>query len=148
MLYRSRFLAVAALIGLCAGCDSRHSPAAFHLPKGDLDRGQTAFLDLGCHSCHEVPGATGLPAPSVQPVVPVKLGGVIGQRMSDGYIVTSLLDPSYQLAPYPRNQIASEGQSRMPCYTGKMTTQQMIDLVAFLQSRYILRRWSPQVFTD
>jgi len=142
MLYRFKFPALAALIGLCAACDSRHSPAALHLPAGDVDRGKTAFLDLGCHSCHEVSGAD-LPAPSVQPAIPVKLGGVIDRRLSDGYIVTSLLDPSYQLAPYPRNQITSGGKSRMPCYTTKMTTQQMIDLVAFLQSSYTLQRWSP-----
>jgi mono/diheme cytochrome c family protein len=145
MLFRLRVSALAALIGVCAACDSRHSPAAFHLPAGDIDRGKAAFVSLGCHSCHEVPGA-GLPTPSVQPAVPVKLGGVIDRRLSDGYLVTSLLEPSYQLAPYSRDQITADGKSRMPCYAEKMTTQQMIDVVAFLQSRYVLRRWSPQYF--
>lgn len=134
-----------ALMGLFAACDSRHSPAAFHLPKGDVERGKVAFVNLGCHSCHVVPGSD-MPTPYVQPAVPVKLGGVIDRRMSDGYIVTSLLDPSYQLAPVARDQITSDKQSRMPCYAGKMTTQQMIDVVAFVQSRYVLRRWSPQYF--
>jgi len=140
MHYRLRFLALAALVGVCAACDSRHSPAAFYLPAGSVERGETAFVALGCHSCHEMSGAP-TPAPYVHPVVPVKLGGRIDRRLSDAYIVTSLLDPSYQLAPYPRDQITSDGKSRMPCYAGKMTTQQMIDLVAFLQSRYRPGRW-------
>lgn len=140
MQYRFRWLALAALIGVCAACDTRHSPAAFHLPAGDVERGKAAFVDLGCHSCHAMPGAE-MPSPYVQPPVPVKLGGAINRRLSDAYIVTALLDPDYQLAPYPRNQITSDGKSRMPCYAGKMTTQQMIDVVAFLQSRYTLGRW-------
>jgi len=145
MLYRWGFLAVAALTAVFAGCDSRHSAAAFHLPAGDLDRGKVAFVNLGCSSCHEVPGAD-LPAPSGPGVVPVRLGGVIDRRLSDGYVVASLLDPSYQLAPDNGNRIASGGKSPMPCYADKMTAQQMVDVVAFLQSRYMLRRWSPQYF--
>ena len=143
MLYRSTLAALAALVGACVACDSRHSSSAFHLPSGgDVDRGKTAFVELGCHSCHEVTGAD-LPAPSVHPAVPVTLGGEVDQRLSDAYLVTSMLDPSYQLAPYPRDQITSGGKSRMPGYAGKMNTQQMIDIVAFLQSRYYVRRWSP-----
>ena len=134
MLYRSKFVALAALIGACVACDSRHSSSAFHLPAGgDVDRGKAAFVELGCHSCHEVPGA-GLPAPSVHPALPVTLGGEVDRKISDAYLVTAMLDPSYRR------------QSGMPCYVGKMNTQQMIDLVAFLQSRYVLRRWTPQYF--
>jgi len=143
MLYRSTLAALAALIGACVACDSRHSSSAFHLPPGgDVDRGKTAFVELGCHSCHQVTGAD-LPAPTVHPTVPVTLGGEVDERFSDAYLVTSMLDPSYQLAPYPRDQITSGGKSRMPGYAGKMNTQQMIDIVAFLQSRYVVRRWSP-----
>jgi hypothetical protein len=145
MLCRFRFCAVLVLFGVTAACDSRHSPAAFHLPAGDIDRGKTAFVELGCHSCHEVPGAA-VPAPAPHSAVPVKLGGVVDQRFSDGYLVTALLDPSYQLAPYSRDQVTVDGKSKMPCYTTKMSTQQMIDVVTFLQSRYSLRRWSPQYF--
>jgi len=143
MLYRSRLAVLAALIGACVACDSRHSSRGFHLPGGDVDRGKAAFAALGCHSCHEVPGA-GLPAPSVKPAVPVSFGGEVDQKLSDAYLVTAMLDPTYQLGPYPRDQVTSGGKSRMPCYAGKMDTQQMIDIVAFLQSRYVVRRWSPQ----
>jgi mono/diheme cytochrome c family protein len=143
MLSRSGFVALVALIGACVACDSRHSSRGFHLPAGDAGRGKVAFVGLGCHSCHEVPGAD-LPAPTVHPAVPVTLGGEVVNRLSDAYLVTSMLDPSYQLAPYPEDQITSGGKSRMPCYAGKMDTQQMIDIVAFLQSRYVVRRWSPQ----
>ena len=60
--------------------------------------------------------------------------------------MTSLMEPSYHLAPYSREQMTADGKSRMPCYADRMTTQQMIDVVAFLQSRYVLRRWSPEYF--
>lgn len=134
MLNRWKFVALAALIGACPACDSRHSSSAFHLPAvGDVSRGKAAFVELGCHSCHEVPGA-GLPAPSVRPDVPIPLGGEVDRRLSDAYLVTAMLDPAYQR------------QSRMPCYVGKMNTQQMVNLVAFLQSRYVVRRWTPQYF--
>jgi mono/diheme cytochrome c family protein len=144
MLHRASIATLAALIGGCVACDSRYSSSAFHLPSGgDVDRGKAAFVELGCHSCHEVPGA-GLPSPSVHPAVPVVLGGEVAQKFSDAYLVTSMLDPSYQLARYPRDQIMSGGKSRMPCYAGRMNTQQMIDIVAFIQSRYAVSRWSPQ----
>lgn len=145
MLYRLELAAVAALAVVCAACESRYS-SSLHLPAGDVDRGKTAFVELGCHSCHEVAGAN-LPAPSVHPAVPVTLGGEVDRKLSDAYLVTSMLDPSYDLAPYPRDQITSGGKSRMPCFAARMSTQQMIDIVAFLQSHYSLRPFSPQYGT-
>lgn len=141
MLYRSRLLALAALIGVCSACDSRPR-ATLRLPTGDIERGKRAFVDLNCHSCHQVQGGD-MPTPYVHPVVPVKLGGPVGRRLSDSYLVSAMLNPdyAYHLAPYPIDQITSDGKPRMPHYAGRMTTQQMVDIVAFLQSRYKLARW-------
>ncbi len=139
---RSGFLVVAALALASAACSSgRHSASAFHLPPdGDVERGKTAFVALGCNECHEVSGAD-LPRPTVQPPVPVTLGGVLDTRLSDAYLVTSIVYPSYDLAPHPKAQIANGGQSRMPHdYAGRMTVRQLTDIVAFLQSRYIVPR--------
>jgi len=138
---RSKLLTLAMLALAGAGCGSgRHSSSAFHLPPdGDVERGKAAFAALGCNSCHEVSGVD-LPRPTVQPPVPVVLGGTVDSRLSDAYLVTSIIYPSYELAPYPKEQITSGGQSRMPHYADRITVRQLADIVAFLQSRYFVPR--------
>lgn len=96
-------------------------------------------MALGCHSCHEVSGLD-LPRPTVQPPVPVVLGGVVDAKLSDAYLVTSIIYPSYELAPYPKDQITAHGQTRMPIYADQMTLRQLTDIVTFLQSRYFVAR--------
>ncbi|HTX39160.1 MAG TPA: c-type cytochrome [Bryobacteraceae bacterium] len=138
---RWRLAPVAVLAIASATCSSgRHSPSAFHLPPdGDAKRGQAAFVALECNSCHEVSGVD-LPRPTVQPPVPVALGGPVETSFSDAYLVTSIIYPSYDLAPYPKDEITSGGQSRMPHYADRMTVRQLTDIVAFLQSRYYVPR--------
>ena len=41
---------------------------------------------------------------------------------------------------HPKEMIAAGGQSRMPDYSGTMTVAQLVDTVAFLQSRYTIER--------
>src|SRR5208283_1403192 len=115
MAHRWRLPAMAMLLAADVACSSgRYSASAFRLPPdGDAERGKAAFVALGCHSCHEVSGMD-LPRPTVQPPVPVVLGGVVDAKLSDAYLVTSIIYPSYRLAPYPKDQIAIHGQSRMP----------------------------------
>lgn len=140
MLHGSKVLAIAALLSAGTACDSgRHTTTGFSLPAdGNTDRGRQAFVELGCHSCHAVRGVD-LPRPTVEPPVPVILGGDVDRKLSDAYIVTAMINPSYQLAPYSKDQIASGGVSRMPAYSDKMTVRQAIDVVAFLQSHYAVR---------
>jgi hypothetical protein len=134
---RYRIVALAIFAVAATACSSgRRSSAAFHLPPdGDVDRGKVAFVALECNSCHEVPDVD-VPRPTVRPPVPVVLGGTVDFRLSDAYLVTSIIYPSYELAPYPKDQIISGGQSRMPQYANRMTVRQLADTVAFLQSRY------------
>ena len=141
MLSRFGLLSLAVFLSAGAGCSGRHSSAAFHLPPdGDVERGKAAFVALGCNGCHEVSGAD-LPRPTVQPPVPVVLGGATDARLSDAYLVTSIIYPSHDLGPYPKNQVSSGGESRMPhSYTDRMTVRQLTDIVAFLQSRYTITR--------
>jgi len=141
MAKRSKQLAVALLFLTGAACGSgRHSPAAFRLPPdADIERGKAAFVSLGCNSCHEVSGVD-LPRPSVQPPVPVVLGGLVDTRLSNAYLVTSIIYPSYELGSYPRDQVARGGQSRMPHYAETMTVRQLTDIVGFLQAHYFVPR--------
>lgn len=144
MLHCSNALAVAALLSAGVACDSgRHSTSGFSLPTdGNPERGRQAFCDLGCPACHRIP-ALDLPSPTVQPPVPVVLGGEIDRKLSDAYLVTAMISPSHQFAPHTKEQITTGGVSRMPNYTDKMSVRQMVDLVAFLQSRYIERPAMP-----
>jgi L-cysteine S-thiosulfotransferase len=101
-----------------------------------------AFVSLGCSDCHRVAGVD-LPRPTVQPPVPVALGGEVYREVSDGDLTTSIIYPSYRLAHYPKNQITSQGQSRMPHYAERMTVRELTDLVAFLQAHYTVVQAPP-----
>jgi len=140
-------LLVALALAASIGCETgRHASTGFRLPPdGNIERGKAAFVALGCSHCHEVSGG-GLPAPSVQPAVPVVLGGVVDSDMPDGYLVTSIIYPSYRLARYPKDEITLGGESRMPHYADGMTVRQLTDIVAFLQSRYTVRRVNPKYY--
>lgn len=135
---------LAALAAAGPGCSpGRYSASGLHLPMdGNVERGKAAFVELGCNSCHKVDGVD-LPGPTVVPPVPVRLGGQTSRRVSDGYMITAMFSPNYHLAPHEKGEIATGGQSRMPAFTEKMTVRQMVDIVAFMQSRYTVRRFTP-----
>jgi hypothetical protein len=75
-----------------------------------------------------------IPSPSAT----VALGGQVYEIRTDGYLVTSIINPTHKLAlGLNKEQITtSTGESRMPDYSEITTVQQLIDLVAFLQSHY------------
>lgn len=139
MKYANALLTAVILYGPIA-CDSGpRSPVGFLLPEGDVEQGEAAFLELQCNGCHTVDGVD-LPPPLVitNPSATVVLGGQVFEIRTDGYLVTSIIDPSHELARgLNKEQITtSTGESRMPDYSEIMAIQQLIDLVDFLQSRY------------
>jgi len=123
------------LAATLAGCGAK-SPFGFSLPDGNPTRGRTAFAELHCNSCHEVDG---LDVDYRGGVAHVTLGGTTTRIKTQGELVTSIINPSHKLAPrYPEDQVAVNGQSIMSAayLNDVMTVQQLIDLVAFLQSTY------------
>jgi sulfur-oxidizing protein SoxX len=133
-------IAIIGMLAALAACDTgRHSAAGFRLPaSGDAARGKTEFVALGCSNCHSVEGAE-LPAPTGRIAVPIKLGGEKTFEMNDGYLVTSIINPSYKIARYSKAQVATSGVSLMPSHAENMTVQQLVDVVAFLQAHYSTR---------
>lgn len=129
--------AATVILVVLASCNSgRHSPVGFRLPEsGDIDRGRVAFVELQCHTCHRVIGED-FPAPTNEPAVPVALGGTVHEVRTDGYLVTSIIHPSHKLAGYPKDRVSVDGESRMPDASRSMTVRQLIDITAYLQSRY------------
>jgi hypothetical protein len=126
------------VLGACAG---PRSGAGFRLPGGDAAAGKLAFESLKCHQCHRVKGVD-FPAPSVHPPVPVVLGGEVPHVKTDGELVTSIVNPSHRIsgAYSPEEVMRPDGTSRMPDMTDAMTVHQLVDLVAFLQTRYTVVR--------
>ncbi len=75
---RGGLLVTPILVSALVACDSGpRSPAGFRLPEGDVEQGKAAFLELECYCCHRVDGVKDLPSPTVDPPVPVVLGGVV-----------------------------------------------------------------------
>jgi sulfur-oxidizing protein SoxX len=129
-------LVVAGLLVVVVGCESDPKSArGFRLPDGDAERGKAAFVELQCNSCHTVDGMN-LPRPETPPMS-VTLGGEVRKVRTYGELVTSIINPSHTFAEgYPPEYVEDEGKSRMEDYNQIMTVSQMVDLVAFLQSRY------------
>jgi mono/diheme cytochrome c family protein len=137
---RSLRFALAGLLLLTSACTTgRKSSSGFRLPAGDAERGKAAFVKHECNNCHEVTG-TEIAKPTAVPTVPVVLGGPIEIEKSDGYLVTSIINPSHQIVRGPKEMLMAGFNSRMPSHAEQMTVQELTDIVEFLQSRYSVRR--------
>ena len=78
-------------------CGGAKSGRGFHLPDGEVEKGRTAFIQLGCNQCHTVEGVD-LPAHAVPGPVQVKLGGKVYRVKTYGQLVTSIIDPAHIVA--------------------------------------------------
>ncbi len=117
---------------------SPQSAAGFHLPEGDLDRGKAAFVELGCNACHRIADTESSPI-GLNPEQVVELGGEILWVKTYGQLVSSIIDPSHEIATkYRETGMDAEGESLMHCFNDVMTVQQLVDLVTYLESRYTL----------
>ena len=136
---KSSFILGGLLIAvLLAGCErSPKSSRGFRLPDGDAEKGKQAFLALKCNRCHQVDGVD-LPPPTSYSLT---LGGETERVRTYGELVTSVINPSHVIAEPYKKKLADAKESPMPTFSNEMTVQQMIDLVAFLQSHYKL--WEP-----
>lgn len=120
---------------LAWGCaPASKSSRGFRLPDGDVKRGEQAFRDLKCHRCHQVAGVE-TPAPEG---FHLTLGGETRRVKTYGELVTSIINPSHVMSPFYQKELAAAKESPMPRFTREMSVEQMIDLVAFLQSHYRL----------
>jgi len=131
--YRSwTLIATAALLAACSG-DPR-SGAGFSLPPGDPQAGRALFADYGCNACHAVPG---VPRAEAGGPVTVELGGKVSRVKTYGELVSAIVNPSHRTPPgYARAEVTRDGESLMTVYNEVMTVQELIDLVAFLESTY------------
>jgi sulfur-oxidizing protein SoxX len=138
-------LAAAGMLGLmflgaCKTYPDYAGDFRFPILRGDTARGGQAFVTLGCNQCHEVSGiALSRPA---NPPLTVVLGGELMFAKTYGDLVTSIINPDHVLSDkyveqLPKEQVRSASSSPM-FVNPEMKVSELIDIVAFLNSRYSL----------
>lgn len=135
---------VPSLLAVIAiGCSpAPSSGTGFSLPDGDRDQGEATFVAMSCHHCHTV-AATDLPLVDNREMA-IRLGGEVPRIGTYGELVTAIINPSHRLAKgHLTEEVSDSGASLMKNYNDTLTVQQLIDLVAFLQSRYKIRDYQP-----
>ena len=131
-------LAAAVLVGGCADTSGFSGP----IEQADIDEGRQAFIDHRCHQCHSISGVS-LPALAGASPPMLELGGEIIVVKSYAELMTSVINPNHVISEKYREQLRVDtsvpGESPMPMpHIERMSVRQLIDLVAFLDSRYIL----------
>ncbi len=137
---RYRWMYLLVIFGMLTACQKESR--GFVLPAGDVAIGKATFSTLYCTDCHHLgdmawTGATYGDYPNIQ------LGGDVTKLKTYGELVTSVINPSHKIS---QRNMASDttmtpgGASKMEtrCYNDVMTVQQLVDIVAFLQSEYKL----------
>jgi mono/diheme cytochrome c family protein len=133
-------LVVLGLPALLAGCVSS-ALFGFPVDQGDIAAGRQAFIDHRCHQCHSIadeilPPLAGAGRPILQ------LGGPTTIIHSYADLTTSIINPSHAISERYRDQqllLKSEIplESPMPRPNlDTMSVSQLIDIVAFLDSKY------------
>jgi cytochrome c2 len=131
-----RIVAMIFCVAVLQGCAS-HLGSGFYLPQGDPARGREAFVALRCQSCHFV--AKEGPPLSGPEAGTVALGGDTARVRTYGDLVTSIVNPSHEVADeYLADEHAENRVSPMASafLNSFVTVQQLVDIVAFLQDAY------------
>jgi sulfur-oxidizing protein SoxX len=133
--------AIASLGMLASGC-AYNAGFGFPIERGDVAQGRQAFIDHQCHQCHSVAGVT-LPALAGASPPILELGGETAVVQSFAGLVTSIINPNHVISERYREQLRLEAivplESPMPYpQIDTMTVRQLIDIVTFLDSRYVL----------
>lgn len=133
--------ALASVAAFVTGC--AYTPTfGFPREQGDIAAGRQAFIDHRCHQCHSVAGVTLPPLAGAAPVL-LELGGETAAVKSYAELMTSIINPNHVISERYREQqrlnavVPFESPMPMP-HIDTMTVRQLIDLVAFLDSRYQL----------
>ena len=136
MLKLARLQLGSLILLVLASCATHPDYATqFRIPEG-----QATFVSLECHRCHTVNGVDLAPYEGESPVT-LELGGTIVYAKTYADLVTSIINPNHvvsdeYLSTLPRD--ARRGTTTIMPFKDQMTVTQLIDLVMFLNSRYVL----------
>ena len=139
------YILLFVLIGvglLVSSCDQQSK--GFALPEGDIAEGKAVYQRMSCYECHsisEIAWKGGIDS------LKIPLGGEVSSLKTYGELVTSVINPSHKIARAYNQQVTTvEGVSKMKNYNEVLTVQELVDLVAFLQSEYELEIPSTEYF--
>jgi len=139
---RTAYFSLAALPLMVAltACTVESPPVkGFVLPEGDVAKGEQVFIKYSCHSCHTIPGID-LPKIEPEPALNIEIGGEVYRIKNYGELLTSVINPKHEISQENINKLEGDGRksesSPMPYYGDAMTITEMINLVAFLRTRY------------
>lgn len=138
-------LSLTVVLIVAAGLSACGKDAApvkgFVLPQGDIDRGQAVFATVGCRYCHSMADIE-FPPLDADPVLDIELGGKVYRAKTYGELLTSIVNPNHVVSAQYRAMLEAEErknpQSPMPEFNDVINVTQLIDLTAFLHSRYEL----------
>lgn len=135
--YLQVFLVVCGAVFLM-GCNEQER--GFALPEGDIEQGKAVYTRLSCNECHSIAEIAWKGGPDN---LNIQLGGALPTKKTYGELVTSVINPSHKIAmSYTQKNgtaTTAAGLSKMDNYNYVMTVQELIDLVAFLQSEYKIK---------
>ncbi|MEY4642497.1 MAG: hypothetical protein RLZZ227_2491 [Pseudomonadota bacterium] len=135
-----------ALIGLTALSACRSYPDyttdfRFPIERGNIEKGREAFVRLNCPQCHAVAGVDFADYKGT-PFLSIPLGGELIFAKTYGDLVTSIINPNHELAEAYVDQLPPARRTSAelsPMYlTLDMKVTELVDIVAFLNSRYSL----------
>jgi hypothetical protein len=127
-------IVIAAFFLVAMGCSNQGRGLV--LPEGDVEKGKSDFVALSCNNCHTVGDITWNGEESVGDVK-VDLGGEVTSIKTYGELVTSIINPSHDIARRYRQETAnSDGTSKMENYNQVMTVEELVNLVTYLQTEY------------
>jgi L-cysteine S-thiosulfotransferase len=135
-------LMVLSVPALVAGCAST-ALFGFPVDQGDIAAGRQAFIDHRCHQCHSIADERLPPlAGADRPIL--ELGGPTSIVRSYADLTTSIINPNHAISDRYRDQqlllnteIPLESPMPRP-NLDTMSVRQLIDIVAFLDSKYQL----------
>ena len=141
-------LLILLVLTSCATHPDYATQFRFPIEWGSISEGQQAFVDLECNQCHTVNGVELPPYEGVSPVM-LELGGTIVYAKTYADLVTSIINPSHvvsdaYLETLPRD--ARGGSMSIMPFKNQMTVEQLIDLVMFLNSRYVLMEGYSEIY--
>ncbi len=137
----TQIVAVLSFVMLVAGC-AYNSSFGFPIEQGDIDEGRQAFIDHQCHQCHSIAGVRLPVLAGASPPI-LELGGDTTVVKTFAGLVTSIINPNHVISERYLEQLRLNAaiplESPMPMpHIETMTVRQLIDLVTFLDSRYVL----------
>ena len=137
------WFALVIFLGMLLLIACQRESRGFVLPAGDITAGKQLFVSMYCNDCHTIGDIARSPEGESGGAPMIPLGGEVTTMKAYGELVTSVINPSHKISQ--RNLAGQqltdeEGASKMEarCYNDVMSVQELIDVVAFLQSEYKL----------